>query len=181
MSLASFAHLKIFARVVALAGLSFVGFGLSATAEPYSVGPKKCQDCHIAEAKVWNGTAHFQSYKTVHKDKRAKKIVRAIGDKRMKKSKTCKICHYTEAKKDAGAKARLVAGPSCESCHGAASDWIAVHNEYGKGVKRAAEPADHKAARIKKSVDAGMVRPERLFDVASNCMGCHGLPRNTAG
>jgi hypothetical protein len=161
---------------VVTVGLLFGGFGVSNTAlAAFKVGAKKCQECHTGEAKVWEASAHFKSYKAIHKDKRAKKIVKAVGDKRMKKSATCALCHYTVAQKDSGAKAKRVSGPSCESCHGAASDWIAVHNDYGKGVKRNGEPAAHKAERIKKSEAAGMVRPDRLFDVAANCMSCHGL------
>jgi len=147
----------------------------NAVAEPFTVGPKVCQECHTDEAKVLSGTKHFSSVKTVHKDKRAKKIVKAIGDKRMKKSDTCKMCHYTEAQKKAGAKRKIVAGPSCESCHGPASDWLKIHNDYGKGVKRDTESAAHKAERLQKAEAAGMVRPSKMFDVASNCMSCHGL------
>ncbi len=170
------AEMKAVFWTAVVAGLLFAGFGASNSAlAAFKVGAKKCQECHTAEAKVWEGTKHFKSYKAIHKDKRAKKIVKAVGDKRMKKSKTCALCHYTAAQKDAGAKVKLVSGPSCESCHGAASDWISMHNDYGKGVKRDGESADHKAARIKNAIAAGMVRPERLFDVAANCMSCHGL------
>lgn len=159
-----------------VAGLFFGGVGITNTADAaFKVGAKKCQECHTAEAKVWEGTKHFKSFKAVHKDKRAKKIVKAVGDKRMKKSDTCALCHYSLTQKDASAKPKATSGPSCESCHGAASDWIGVHNDYGKGVKRDSESAEHKAERIKKAEAAGMIRPERLFDVASNCMSCHGL------
>ena len=97
-------------------------------AEPFNLGPKKCQECHKAEAKVWAGTAHAKSYKKIHKSKKAKKIVKAVGGKRMKKEALCANCHYTVARKSATKKAKLVAGPSCESCHGPASEWIKIHN-----------------------------------------------------
>ncbi|MDD9907330.1 MAG: cytochrome c family protein [Rhodospirillaceae bacterium] len=159
-----------------VAGLFFGGVGMTNSADAaFNVGAKKCQECHTEEAKVWEGTKHFKSFKTIHKDKRAKKIVKSIGDKRMKKSKTCNLCHYTGVQKKDGGKVKVASGPSCESCHGAASEWISVHNDYGKGVKREQESADHKAARIKNSEAAGMVRPEKLFDAASNCVTCHGL------
>lgn len=141
----------------------------------FYVGPKKCEECHSAETKVWEGTKHYESYKTVHRNKNARDILKAVGDRRMKRSDTCTLCHFTLEQKDAGDKPRARSGPSCESCHGAASDWISIHNDYGKGVKRADESAAHKAERIKKSIAAGMVRPDHLFDVASNCMSCHGL------
>ena len=50
-----------------------------------------------------------------------------------------------------------------------------MHNDYGKGVKRDQESAEHKAERIKKSDAAGMIRPAMVFDVAANCVSCHGL------
>jgi len=159
-----------------VAGLLFGGLGTTNPADAaFKVGAKKCQECHTAEAKVWEGTKHFKSYKAVHKDKRAKKIVKAVGDKRMKKSATCALCHYTGAQKSADAKLKVVSGPACESCHGAASDWLPIHNDFGKGVKRADESAEHKAERLGKAEAAGMVRPSKLFDVAANCMSCHGL------
>ena len=159
-----------------VAGFLLGGMGMTNTADAaFKVGAKKCQECHAEEAKVWKGTKHFKSYRTVHKDKRAKKIVKSIGDKRMKKSKTCNLCHYSGVQKKEGGKVKVKSGPSCESCHGAASEWISVHNDYGKGVKRDQESASSKAERFKKSEAAGMIRPEKLFDVASNCVTCHGL------
>jgi hypothetical protein len=157
-------------------GLLLGGMGMTNPADAaFMVGAKKCLECHTAEAKVWQGTKHFKSYKGVHKDKRAKKIVRAVGDKRMKKSSTCALCHYTAAQKKAGAKLKIVSGPSCESCHGAASDWLPIHNDFGKGVKQADESAEHKAERLSKAEAAGWINPTRLYDVAANCMSCHGL------
>jgi hypothetical protein len=139
---------------------------LEVSAKPFMVGPDKCQKCHKAEHAVWKGTKHFKSFKKVHKNKKAKKIVKAIGEKRMKKAAVCANCHYTSVKKKAtDKKAKLVAGPSCESCHGAASEWIGIHNNTK--VDKAKRFADAKAA--------GMIWPTETFDVASNCMSCHGL------
>ncbi|MBE89294.1 MAG: hypothetical protein CMM76_07615 [Rhodospirillaceae bacterium] len=142
----------------------------SVQAGPNNVGAKKCKDCHKAEHGVWKGTKHFKSYRTVHKNKKAKKIVKAVGGKRMKKTALCKTCHYTTDKKD-----RPKSGPSCESCHGAAKNWINIHNDYGKGKTRDTEDAAHKAARKKNAAAAGMIWPSETFDVAMNCNGCHGL------
>ncbi len=135
----------------------------SAVAGPTYVGPEKCQNCHKAPYEVWQGTKHHSSYKKIHKHKTAKKILKAVGEKRMKKSAVCATCHYTVVEKKG--KPKPVAGPSCESCHGPASEWIAVHNN--KKVE--------KAVRIQNAVAAGMVRPDNLYDIASNCMTCHGL------
>jgi hypothetical protein len=141
----------------------------------FTVGPKRCQECHVEETKVWGGTAKFSGYKKIHRNKDAKKFLKAIGDKRMKKSPTCIMCHYTAVQKPFRKKPKIVHGASCEGCHGPASDWLQIHYDYGKGVKRSAESKEHKLTRLKMLDDAGMIRPSELYDVAANCMSCHGL------
>lgn len=131
------------------------------------LGPDSCKKCHTAEYEVWEGTPHHDSFKRIHKEKVAKTIVKSIGEKRMKRSDTCGLCHYTFI------DGKAEAGPSCESCHGAAQEWIEVHND-----KKNPNALADAAAK-------GMLRPSALFDVASNCMGCHGmanpnLPSDTA-
>jgi len=158
---------------VALA-ISFMASVGGVNAQPDYVGAQTCEKCHKAEAEIWKGTKHFSSFKKIHKNKTAKKILKSIGEKRMKKSKTCATCHYTVV--STGKKLKPVSGPSCESCHGAASKWVSIHNNYGgPGVKKSQETADHKAKRRKAAADAGMIWPQEIFDVASNCMSCHGL------
>jgi mono/diheme cytochrome c family protein len=160
---------------ILLAAAAFMAVGLatqqSAFAEPFYQGPKKCQECHGDEFKVWEGTKHFTSLKTAHKSKKVKPkpITKAVGgNKRMKKNKTCTLCHYTMVQKDAGAKAKAKAGPSCESCHGASSDWFDIHNDYGgPAVKRDEEAPEHK----------GMVWSFMRYGIAKNCVSCHGMAR----
>ena len=151
----------------------------TALAEPFFQGPKKCQQCHVPEYKVWEGTKHFKSLRTVHKDKRGKAIAKAVGgSKSMKKNEVCTLCHYTLVQKNAGAKAKVKAGPSCESCHGASSDWLNLHNDYGgPSVTRDDETPEHKAERRQKARDAGMVWSFMRYEIAKNCMSCHGLAR----
>ncbi|MGH6719562.1 MAG: multiheme c-type cytochrome [Alphaproteobacteria bacterium] len=148
-------------------------------AQPFMQGPEKCKECHEAEFKVWEGTRHFTSFREVHKSDKAKDITAAVGgDKNMKKNEVCTQCHYSLVQKDAGAAAKADAGPSCESCHGASSDWFPIHNDYGgKDVKRADETAEHRAARYADAHAAGLLWPDMRYDVALNCMSCHGLDR----
>lgn len=163
--------------LIAIASLAaFWLTAASVQAEPFYQGPKKCQECHKAEFEVWEGTKHSKSVKTVHKSDKAKDVVKAVGGKSMKREETCTLCHYTMEQKDADAKPKPRSGPSCESCHGASSDWIEVHNNYGgKDVKREDESAEHKAERMANASAAGMIWPTQLYDVANNCMTCHGL------
>ena len=77
-------------------------------------------------------------------------------------------CHFLQAEADGTVKP--VAGVSCESCHGAARDWIKVHNDYGgKGVKKEQETAEHRRERLEKSRAAGMIRPAEIYRLAANC------------
>lgn len=149
-------------------------------AEPYFQGPKVCQECHKSEFEVWEGTKHFKSFRTVHKSDEAKKITAAVGGKKsMKKNQVCTVCHYTNVSKKAGDAGRPKAGPSCESCHGASSDWIDVHNNYGgPNMKAADETADHKTERLNMAVEANMTWSFMRYDIAKNCMSCHGLARD---
>jgi Cytochrome c554 and c-prime len=145
----------------------------------YFVGAKKCAECHEAEVKVWEGTKHFKSFREVHKLPEAKKIVEAVGGKDMKSTETCAICHFTLEQKDEQAKPLARTGPSCESCHGAASEWIAVHNDYGgENVKKEQETPQHKKDRIASTQKAGMLWPTMPYDLAARCMSCHGLARS---
>lgn len=145
-------------------------------AEPFYQGPKTCQECHKAEYEVWEETQHAKSVKTVHKSDKADKIIDAVGGRSMKREETCMLCHYTMEQKDADDRPKPRSGPSCESCHGASSEWLPIHNNYGgKDVKREDETAEHKAERIAAASAAGMIWPHQLYDVANNCMTCHGL------
>ena len=147
-------------------------------AAPFYVGPKACSECHEAEVNVWKDTRHSKGFNDMHKKPEAARILKAVGDSGMKDSKTCVLCHYTMVQKDEKSTAVAQAGPSCESCHGAASDWINVHNNYGgPKAKRQDETPQNKQQRIANAQKAGMIWPSMLYDVASNCMSCHGLAR----
>jgi mono/diheme cytochrome c family protein len=159
---------------IAVSAFVLVAAHAPAQAEPSAVGPEKCEKCHREEVKVWEGTQHFKSFKDIHKHKDVKNIIKATGDSQIRRSEVCATCHYTSVEESG--KSRPVAGPSCESCHGNASGWITAHNDYGgPNVKREQESAEHKAKRIASAKAAGMIRPEMLYDVAANCMSCHGL------
>lgn len=153
----------------------------TAFAAPYAVGPEKCMDCHRAEHQVWEATKHATSFRDVHRNSKVKAIAMAAGgDDNMRRNATCVSCHYSETQKDANARPAISVSISCESCHGAASDWITLHNDYGgPTAKRETETPDHKVDRLNKAAAAGMVHPANLFDIASNCLSCHGATRDS--
>lgn len=148
-----------------------------AAAESAYVGAESCQKCHAAEHAVWEGTKHFASFRDVHKNPKAKEILAAVGGAQsMKKNSTCVLCHYTLIQGDGDAEPLARSGPSCESCHGAASNWIGIHNDYGGAeVTRETEPPAHQAKRFTDAQAQGMRWPSMGYELASNCMGCHAL------
>ena len=149
---------------------------LPAEAANFNEGAKKCQECHDQEYNVWKNSPHFKSYKTAHKSAEAKKILKAVGGKSMKRSKECALCHYTALQKSASAKAKVKSGPSCESCHGASSTWRDIHNDFGgPKVKAKDETKKHKKKRLKGAEKGGMIASRMVYRSASSCMACHGL------
>jgi hypothetical protein len=149
------------------------------------IGSKKCGECHKTEYKVLTNTKHFKTFKTLHKSKEAKAILKKLKANKFKirsaKRGVCRDCHYTAQAKKGSKNARAVAGISCESCHGAARDWLDVHNDYGKTgggaeAKHETETAKHKKVRIAKVIKLGMIRPERSYDLTKNCLQCHTIP-----
>ncbi len=97
-------------RLVALLAAGIVAFAVApaAFAEPYVQGPTFCEECHKDQAKTWATTKHFTTYRTVHKSKDAKKIVKAVGGKKsMKRNKACNRCHYSVERKKPTAKPKV--------------------------------------------------------------------------
>ncbi len=146
-------------------------------------GAKVCKECHEREFNIWQRTRHYTSFRTAHREPgdsakpSPKRILKAVGGaRRMKKNKTCILCHYTMVQEHAAAKPMAKSGTSCESCHGASSEWLTLHDNYGgEGINRMNETPAHKELRIKKSAEAGLIWPDRKYQVAENCMTCHGL------
>lgn len=165
--------LKSAARFLTLAlGLA----AINAHAQSFNEGARKCEKCHEAEAEVWKKTKHNKSFQDIHKSEAAKKILAAAGGGSMRANPTCVLCHFTETKASASAKPAVNSGPSCESCHGASSDWRDVHNNYGDGIEdpKKESPAN-KQKRLADARKAGMIWSFMTYDIAANCMECHGL------
>ena len=161
----------------------FVALFVSAFTAPISLlaafnqGAETCQKCHSAEHTVWEQTRHFASFREAHKNPKAKDILAAVGGStNMKANQTCTLCHYTMVQESAEAQAVAKSGTSCESCHGASSGWFSVHNDYGgTSVTKETETPEHKTKRIADAEAAGWIHPGKKYDIAMNCMNCHGL------
>ncbi len=168
----------MFLRAVLITLAVFLGLAPGmAAATPFAEGFRKCQECHEPEVEVWKKTKHATGYNEIHKKDSAAKILAAAGGgASMRQNATCVMCHYTETKASAAAKPQVASGPSCESCHGASSEFRDVHNFYGDGVSDAGkESPANKAKRIAVSTKAGMIWSFMTYDIAANCNDCHGL------
>jgi hypothetical protein len=139
------------------------------------IGSDQCAKCHQPELQQWMHTPHFATYESLHRLPRAKEIADKLGLQSIKRNDVCTQCHYTKQVEDG--RERVVAGVSCESCHGGARDWVAVHNDYGgPGVTKASESAEHRAKRVSDSVARGMNNPHNIYLIARQCYDCHTVP-----
>jgi hypothetical protein len=139
------------------------------------IGPDQCAKCHQPEVQQWMRTPHFATFDSLHRQPRAKDIADKLGLQSIKRSNVCTECHYTLQNQDG--RERVVAGVSCESCHGGALGWLALHADYGgNGITRATESAEHRAKRVQESVAQGMNNPHNIYLIAKQCYDCHTVP-----
>ena len=169
----------LFAGIVLLmvAGLGSPVWAAQLDLDPAkTLGPEACGECHKDTFALWKETHHAKSFRTLPRSDEAKAIAKKLGIKRIKRESVCLTCHFTAVLKND--KERPIAAISCESCHGAGQDWIKVHSDYGgREVTIDTETAEHKAERISQSEAAGMIRPVRMVEWASNCYQCHTVPQ----
>lgn len=142
------------------------------------VGNHTCVKCHAAEIQVWKSTPHASTFELLHRKPEAKLIASKLGLRSIKHSGRCVACHYTQqSTANAPQSARdphVIAGVSCESCHGAAKDWLEMHHHYGgESITRLTESPQHRAERITQSIAAGMRNPANVYLVAQSCLRCH--------
>ncbi len=139
------------------------------------VGVESCEKCHAAEISVWKQTPHHETYLTLHRKPAAQQIATKLGITSFKTDSACIKCHYTMQATHNGLEA--ISGISCESCHGAAQNWVKVHNDYGgAGVTKESESPEHRLARLRGSIAGGMRNPINVYMVAQSCYRCHTVP-----
>lgn len=146
----------------------------AAAADPQRVvGNEACVKCHAPEIQAWKQTPHARTFDELHRRPEAKQIASKLGLTSIKSEGRCVSCHYTQ---QAGASGdfHAIAGVSCESCHGAAKDWLEPHHDYGaEEITRLTESPQHRRERITRSVDLGMRNPANVYLVAQSCLRCH--------
>jgi hypothetical protein len=134
----------------------FAGAAPAALGAPAKVlGPNKCTSCHDHEKQAaWAPKdTHAKALQQLE-DKNASKYAKAIGlaDPYDLKG-SCVGCHATVFNGDANA------GVSCETCHGAGSDYVDPHQQKGNYAK---------------AVSLGMFDTRGNLQIwAKMCMDCH--------
>jgi mono/diheme cytochrome c family protein len=126
------------------------------------VGPKNCAECHRPMHDTWRHSAHFKSFNSMHRMRSARRIADRLGIERIKQGDQCAKCHYT--RESSSSHSLPIAGVSCESCHGAAEKWNAIHSDLTN------------PDRLKQAEKLGLIRPSNLYDLANQCVQCHTVP-----
>ena len=119
------------------------------------VGSDSCARCHVNESASWKLTPHFRTYEELSRSSEAQEICNKLGIRSVKRSDVCISCHFT-AQTD-GDKIKPISGVSCESCHGAAADWVTTHNVYLN-------------ANASKELETPQQRQQRLYDAVARGM-----------
>lgn len=146
------------------------------------LGHDQCISCHSSEGKAWLQSPHATgAFQNLSHDK-APEFSRAMGVSGDLSTAICGTCHATEP---AGSTAN---GVSCESCHNPAGpkggSWFSVHSDYGIGFSgqgspiglRDQESEAHRASRVARDAELGMIGPDDVFEIAKNCLECHTVP-----
>jgi hypothetical protein len=170
---------RVAIRVLIVAALLLVGGGLHSSLQAAGLyqGVASCagSTCHgrnEGDGKVvrqdelmhWQepsskGGAHSRAYAALGSP-RGQKIAAALGLGSATSASACLGCHATNASPaERGGRFQLGDGVGCESCHGAASNWISTHY---------AVPATHVS-----NIAQGMIPLENAKARASVCLDCH--------
>lgn len=140
------------------------------------IGYEACQKCHASEIGVWKQTPHHTTFMTLHRSPAAKEIADRLGIESFKNDSNCVKCHYT-MQSDASNAIQAISGISCESCHGAAKNWIEHHHNFGSAsATRQTESPQHRVERLRASIAGGMRNPVNVYLIAQSCYRCHTVP-----
>lgn len=172
-------------RVPAGLFLSLVLSGPVLAAVPAAevAGPESCAECHVEEIEAWKRTKHRKTLNELPRRKETTGMLLRLGLTNIKTERQCANCHFLG--KIIDDEYQTVAGIACESCHGAAADWVKTHGDYGKGITKDTESPEHREARLAQAAAAGMITPANLYALGATCYGCHIVPdekiTNTGG
>lgn len=135
-------------------------------------GSADCYDCHEHAVDAWKESTHYRTFDEMHLRDEAQAIIDRMGmSGSIKRSAECTQCHYTRVAADIGARAKTIAGVSCQRCHGPAKNWMDPHQND--------EDIPSRVERLAKAIENGMRPTTSIYDLARNCFQCHTVPRET--
>jgi hypothetical protein len=141
---------------------------------------ESCRDCHRAEYAVWAQSQHAKGFSALHRSPLAQSIADSMGEQLIKRDSLCLECHYTAISTANADGSHLQAGQgvSCQSCHGAAREWINVHYDFGVDGEdlasaRLRETTQHRLQRRAQSQSAGMITGSDIRAMVAVCFQCH--------
>lgn len=133
------------------------------------LGVNACIECHGHEVQkpAWEKSAHFKTFRELPRSDKSKEMCDKLGIRMIRRDPLCQSCHFTvKMVKD---KPRAISGISCESCHGAARDWIDIHNKISESKN-----PEEKEQNMADSEKNGMIRPRHnMYLAAKKCFECH--------
>ena len=125
------------------------------------------------EATAWltRDVAHRRAFDVLFNESSVR-MAKQLGLKAPHTEARCLACHSTEAAHPGGAKGERFAvefGVGCESCHGAAGDWLTRHTERS-----------WRSLSASQKLDLGYHDLRSMNARAEKCVACHvGSPRAT--
>jgi len=137
------------------------------------VGANKCKKCHLKEHKSWSSNKKSKALETLMPGQaaEAKQKHNLDPNKDYSTDAACLKCHTTgfghpsgyavpdAADEKAVKEAQNLAGVGCESCHGAGSGYMVLHEEIMKSKR---------TYKVDEMYAAGMTKIE-----AAACTNCH--------
>ncbi|MBI2422467.1 MAG: hypothetical protein HYV27_06540 [Candidatus Hydrogenedentes bacterium] len=130
---------------------------------------ENCSQCHARSVQAWTQSTHKVTYDELHQREEAKTILTDLGmSGSIRRNDECVQCHYTQHA-EGGGEPKTIMGISCQRCHGAAVDWLAIHQDV-KG-------RPDRAARLAEAAQHGMRLTDKIYELATSCYRCHTVPR----
>lgn len=179
--------------MIVIAGLAQPAW---AAGKPHkAVGSATCgtSTCHAAE-EPWPNSAvtqkeflvwkqrdpHARAYTALQSDK-GRRIARRLGLGNAAEAKLCLSCHnYTPKSGQFEPNFSHTEGVSCEACHGAASNWLGVHQSglyfYGKNIEKGMYPTTEPRHRAELCLSCHVGTPQKFVSHKLLSVGHPRLP-----
>ena len=155
--------------ILLLALVSF--FPTALTADPAKVIDEGvCGDCHAAAVSSWRSSAHATSADVLERPSALSIAVALdLGSAALVAPEgPCAGCHLTTHSRSGTLESQ--GGVACQSCHGPAGDWLDGHVGLAGLHGNLSPESIERHATLRRQ---GMLIPEDIHGVASNCVSCH--------